>query len=80
MRTDPIVASPDMDVREAASLVRGHRIGCFPVVEDGRVVGIVTRSDLLAALAHVRRRDRDLTPVNVARPPLFVSPNRDKWP
>jgi acetoin utilization protein AcuB len=83
MRSGPIVASPDMDVREAASLVREHRIGCLPVVDDGRVVGIVTRSDLLAALAHVRRRHRDLgrrAPVDVARPPLVVSPNRDKWP
>ncbi len=83
MQTDPIVAPPDMDLREAVTTMRQRRIGCLPVVEDGKVVGIVTRSDLLAVLAHVRRRDRELArrvPVDVARPPLVVSPNRDKWP
>lgn len=83
MHADPIVASPDLDVRAAAALVRQRRIGCLPVVDDGRLLGIVTRSDLLEALAHLRRRDRALVEpqrAEVARPPLVVSPNRDKWP
>ena len=44
------VASPRTTVREAANLLRGHTIGCIPVVDDDRVVGIVTVTDLLELL------------------------------
>lgn len=37
-------------VREAANLLRGRTIGCLPVVEKGRLAGIVTISDLLTLL------------------------------
>ena len=45
-----VKASPDMTVREAANLMRGWSIGCLPVLEDGKLVGIVTVSDLLSIL------------------------------
>ena len=34
-------------VREAANLMRGHRAGSLPVVDEGRLVGIVTVWDFL---------------------------------
>ncbi len=37
-------------IREAANLMRGRTIGCLPVVENGRLAGIVTTSDLLTLL------------------------------
>jgi len=37
----------DASVREAANLMRGHRAGSLPVVDDGRLVGIVTVWDFL---------------------------------
>jgi IMP dehydrogenase len=43
---DPITVPPDMPVREVVGLARLHRISGFPVVEDSRVVGIVTNRDL----------------------------------
>jgi len=42
-----VTASGHTSVREAANLMRGRSIGCLPVVEDGRLAGIVTVSDLL---------------------------------
>jgi IMP dehydrogenase len=43
---DPITVTPGMSVREVLALTRQHRISGLPVVEDGRVVGIVTNRDL----------------------------------
>ncbi|HOB95651.1 MAG TPA: IMP dehydrogenase [Aquabacterium sp.] len=43
---DPITVSPGVPVRDVMVLSRQHGISGFPVVEDGRVVGIVTGRDL----------------------------------
>ncbi|MCX7960431.1 MAG: IMP dehydrogenase [Burkholderiales bacterium] len=43
---DPMTVSPDMTVRELLALQQQHRISGFPVVERGRVVGIVTNRDV----------------------------------
>ncbi|XXG31287.1 MAG: IMP dehydrogenase [Ferrovum myxofaciens] len=43
---DPITITPDMPVREVVQRTRQHRISGLPVVENGRVVGIVTNRDL----------------------------------
>src|SRR5947199_5958069 len=51
MTPNPITISPDAPVEEAARLIseRGHNR--LPVVdEDGRLVGVVTRLDVLEAL------------------------------
>jgi acetoin utilization protein AcuB len=42
-----VTSTPDTTVREAANLLRGHVIGCLPVLQGERLVGIVTRTDLL---------------------------------
>jgi CBS domain-containing protein len=42
---------PDADVKEAARLLIEHRIGCLPVVDNGKLVGIVSETDLLRAIA-----------------------------
>ena len=43
---DPMTIPPDMPVREAIGLQRSHKISGFPVVKQGKVVGIVTNRDL----------------------------------
>ncbi|GGN01424.1 acetoin dehydrogenase [Thermus composti] len=45
-----VTAHPLDPVEEAARLMRERKIGCLPVLEDGRLVGIVTGIDLLDAL------------------------------
>ena len=50
--TCPVVTvHPDTNVTEIAQLLATHRIKRVPVVQDGRVVGIVSRADLLRAFA-----------------------------
>jgi CBS domain-containing protein len=41
---------PDESVEEAASIMTRHRINRLPVVEEGRLVGIVTRGDIISGL------------------------------
>lgn len=44
---DPISIGPDAPVGDAARLMMEHKIGCLPVLEDDRLVGIVTETDML---------------------------------
>lgn len=41
---------PDDSVEEAAAVMTRHRINRLPVVENGRLVGIVTRGDIISGL------------------------------
>ncbi len=43
---EPITVSPAMSVREVLGITRQHRISGLPVLDGGRVVGIVTNRDL----------------------------------
>jgi CBS domain-containing protein len=51
MTPDPDTVGPDTSVRDAARRIHETGHNRVPVVEDGRLVGIVTRVDLLGALA-----------------------------
>ena len=50
MTPDPIVVGPDASVADIAELMRERKINRVPVVEGKRLVGIVTRYDVLNAL------------------------------
>jgi acetoin utilization protein AcuB len=45
----PYVVPPDMPLDEAAHLILEKRIGGLPVVEKGKLVGIITVVDILSA-------------------------------
>jgi CBS domain-containing protein len=47
MTPDPITVSPDVPVIDAAHLMSENNVGALPVVKDGRVIGVVTESDLI---------------------------------
>jgi CBS domain-containing protein len=51
MTRDPITVDAGADAREAAKLMSRHRKNRLPVVEHGRYVGMVSRADVLEALA-----------------------------
>ena len=42
---DPMTVTPDITVRELLALTQQHKVSGFPVVEKGKVVGIVTNRD-----------------------------------
>ena len=45
-----ITVKPDTPLAELASLLEKHRIKRVPVVKDGKIVGIVSRANLVQAL------------------------------
>ena len=53
MTREVISVPPDCPLEEAASLMVQHRIGSLPVVEAGRLVGIITETDIFRQLAAV---------------------------
>jgi CBS-domain-containing membrane protein len=51
MSTDVVSAGEDASLAEIAALLEKHRIKRVPIIEDGRLVGIVSRSNLIQAMA-----------------------------
>lgn len=65
---------PDASLADAARLMIGRRVNRLPVVDGGRVVGIVTRSDVVRAFA---RSDSELWEdirSDMAAEPLGIEP------
>ena len=50
MSRDPVTIAPDASMLAAARLMLEHKIGGLPVVADGRIVGMITESDLFRLL------------------------------
>ena len=51
MTPDPVTIGPEASVEEAARVISRRKHDRLPVVEHGRLVGMVTRVDVLDALA-----------------------------
>jgi acetoin utilization protein AcuB len=61
-----ISVTPDMDVRDAARIMREGKLGALPVVTAGKLVGMLSETDLLVAFEDLLRKQvhypRPLTP------------------
>jgi CBS domain-containing protein len=51
MTSRVVTVGPDATLSEAARTMVDRKIGCLPVVEDGKLVGILTESDFVEILA-----------------------------
>ena len=50
MTTNPVTATESATVEEVATLMHDHDIGQVPIVREGRLVGVVSRNDVLRAI------------------------------
>src|SRR5260370_7466202 len=50
MATEVVTIRPDASLAYAARLLTERKIGCLPVVENGRLVGILTEGDFVALI------------------------------
>lgn len=55
MSKSVLVVDPDRPLAEAARIMVDHKIGALPVVDGGSLVGIVTESDFVRAMARADR-------------------------
>jgi IMP dehydrogenase len=67
---DPITVRPDASIRDVLALTAKHQISGVPVVEDGRLVGIVTNRDL----RFERRLDAPVSSIMTAGDRLVTVP------
>jgi len=54
MTADPLTIGPDATITEAAQILVNNCIRRLPVVEDGRLVGLLSVSDLVLAIAQMK--------------------------
>ena len=53
MTTEVVTAHPDADLGSAVEMMLQRRIGCLPVVENDRLVGLLGETDCLLQLARL---------------------------
>jgi CBS domain-containing protein len=73
------VFSPQSDAAEVARLFRDGRYSQFPVVDTGRLVGVITRQDVVRLMAVLRRIDSPATTRDgnkVKAPKILTTKNR----
>jgi acetoin utilization protein AcuB len=49
-----MTVTPETLASEAVGRMLGQKVGALPVVEDGRLVGILTRTDILRAFLRLQ--------------------------
>ncbi|MDQ0208150.1 CBS and ACT domain-containing protein [Alkalicoccobacillus murimartini] len=65
MSTKIITAEPDDLVQEVASVFYLYHIGCLPITEEDRLVGMVTETDLLHTFVELMGADQPSTQIDV---------------
>ncbi len=59
MTRDPLTVPPDTPVIDAIRIMRDHRISCLPVLQDDKLVGILTERDFMPVAAELLQRNFD---------------------
>ena len=61
MTPTPVGMGPEDDLADVTALMLDARVRSVPIVEDGRLVGIVTRRDVLRVVARRELTSNDVT-------------------
>jgi CBS domain-containing protein len=69
MTPDPVTVAEDASLEDVVELMERHHVKRLPVMRSGRIVGIVSRANLMHALASLSR--------DIAAPPSSDSEIRD---
>jgi CBS domain-containing membrane protein len=55
MVSDVVTTTPDTPLPRAAASMLARQIGCLPVVDAGKLVGIITESDFVAQFGRMTK-------------------------
>ncbi|MBS1788315.1 MAG: CBS domain-containing protein [Acidobacteria bacterium] len=66
MKRELVTVAPETPTLEALKIMRRLKVGCLPVVEQGRLIGIVTAYDFLALSAEII--EKQSTGIEEAKP------------
>jgi CBS domain-containing protein len=78
MTPEPRTCAPQTNLAAAAEIMLAADCGLLPVVDDGRLVGVVTDRDLYIALATRNRPAAELTVGEVAQSPVYTCAPEDE--
>ncbi len=53
-----IAVGPDTGISQAARIMRERKVGALPVTDEGRIVGMLTATDVVESLLEARGRSR----------------------
>ncbi len=78
MTAAPQTIRPDMNTADAAGMMRSEDVGVLPVIEGGKLVGLVTDRDLVVRVMADRKDSEEVRVGDVVTSrPVTVSP--DTW-
>jgi CBS domain-containing membrane protein len=72
MRQDAVTVDPDMNLKEAAQILYKNKYGCLPVVEDGKLIGILTEADFLTLVISLLDAIEGSPEFAPQRPPTII--------
>ncbi len=76
MTEEVVTVTPEGDHAEAARLMENERVKRLPVVEEGRLVGVVSRADMLRAFTRPDSEIIEEIREHVMRKVLWIDPGR----
>ena len=80
MTRKPIAITPDTPLEAVVDLMERHRIKRLPVLDGGRIVGIVSRANLLPALAHLAAAAPPTAPADAdLRAAVLAAIDKQRW-
>lgn len=68
MRKDPVTVTPTTSTLDGIRLMREHKVSCLPVVQDGRLVGLITEHDFMRIAGQLLEQQLRTAPPDAGAP------------
>lgn len=65
MHTQVMTVSPQAGLKESATYMQKHKVGCLPVLDKGHLVGIITDSDFVSIAISLLELQEEVEPEEI---------------
>jgi CBS domain-containing protein len=76
MNRKVVTARPDITLKEAAAVMTKFHIGSLIILRDEKIVGIITSSDILKAIAEGKNADITLAEEIMSKNVIVIEPDK----